>query len=125
MSYQNKNSKSYFFNPECYFIQDYLCSYLNNNLNASEKKNLENHLKKCPSCSFEYESLIDFKREIQRSISDKDIQNLFQHKAKKIRYNKNKNLFDAILTIIFIIILIASITYLFLKIFDIASSYLF
>ena len=125
MRYQNKNSKSYFFNPECYFIQDYLCSYLNNNLNVSEKRNLENHLRKCPSCSFEYESLIDFKREIQRSISDKDIQNLFQNNAEKMRYNKNKNLFDAILTIIFIITLTTSITYLFLKFFDTAGGYLF
>ncbi len=80
MNFQNKNSRSYFLNPECYFIQDYLCAYLSNSLNDIEKKNLENHLKNCPACYFEYESLVEFKKELQKSIGDKDIQALFKKK---------------------------------------------
>ena len=114
MNYQNKNSKNYFRNPECYFIQDYLYSYLKNSLNDLEKKNLENHLKNCPSCSFEYENLIEFKNEIQKSLSNKDIQSLFkgtQDKRNKLR----QRFFEKFLTLIFSIFLATSIAILLLN----------
>ena len=118
MNYQDdefwaKTSKNYLFTPECYFIQDYICSYLNNELNTNEKRNLEQHLKTCPSCHFEYENLIDFKKELEKSISGNDIKKLFQNKNTK--YQETKKFFEKFLTFSFIIILTASLSCLLLS----------
>lgn len=114
MTYPNKNTKTYFLNTECYYIQDYICAYLSNDLNDIEKKNLENHLKKCSACSFEYESLVEFKKEIQKSICDKDIQKLFKKNNEKVKYVRNKKLFENFLTLVFVTVIVTSIGYLML-----------
>ena len=116
MNYQNKNLKKHYFNSECYFIQDYLCSYLNNKLSISEKKEMEQHLKKCPSCSFEYESLVEFKKEIQNCIANKDIKGLFKKNNKKRKF-----LFENFITIIFVIVATTSITCLLIDLFNITK----
>ena len=115
MGYRNDNFKNerQIFNGECYFIQDYLSAYMNNELSNNEKKVIKKHLNLCPSCNFEYESLTEFRNTLQKNINDKDIQKLFKNKHDK----KTRKIFENFLTYIFAILLTTSITCLIMSFF--------
>ncbi len=98
---------------ECYFSNEYIESYLNDDLDLENKKNIQKHLRNCPFCAYDYENILETNEKIKFELAKNDTaaKNIF--KAKIIEYT---------ITILVGTLFIASLFYFFVKLNVLAKS---
>ncbi len=91
---------------ECYFANEYLQSYIDDDMSDENRKRIAKHLKNCPYCTYDYENMCEMRKKVRFELEK-------SNKSRKIMLAK---IIECGITVAAVLFFVASLFFFFIKV---------
>ena len=91
---------------DCYFANEYLADYIDEDISVDNKKYLMKYIKNCPLCAYDYENISDMRKRIRYEM---------EKNAKTVKSIVRAKFLEITITLFAGLLIVCSLLYFFVK----------